>query len=157
MNGRLDEKIERVCQRVDSYVKKDASVKNEVKTKVYIEKIKGLINMIEDAKVSAKKVQRERRQIVEENDDPYNPYGNNFCYKDKLEQLDGDVLKLIEQLKSEDQEGYRNAYIINKIVDSMKDNNIEKEKNDKLANLSNKKTLWERIKRFFKLGIAKEN
>lgn len=47
MSNQLYEKVEEICKKIDLYAEKDISVKNQVKTKLYITKIKKLISMIE--------------------------------------------------------------------------------------------------------------
>lgn len=150
MSNSLYEEVDKMCQRVDSYAEKDISVKNEVKTTLYITKIKKLIDMMENAENNAYTSIINTEEKPESNnkleDDQYNPYSENFCYKERLDQLDGDINKLIEQLKSEDQTGHRYAYIINEIEKRMNKNS-----NIKVVELSkkNKFSLWEKIKRIF--------
>ena len=48
-------------------------------------------------------------------EDNYNPYSEDFCYKDRLKQLNGNIYRLIQELEEQDKEGHRNAYIINEI------------------------------------------
>lgn len=161
MEDKLYEKVDNICQRINSYAEKDISVKNKVKTEIYIDKIKKLINMIETAEGNAA-TPRARTKIEEVNsenilDDKYNPYGENFCYKERLEKLGGDINKLIEELKDEDKMGYRNAYIIKniennininkhnvKVIDVSKNNAVNKTLNN------NKMSLWDKIKSIFK-------
>lgn len=161
MEDKLYEKVDNICQRINSYAEKDISVKNKVKTEIYIDKIKKLINMIETAEGNAATPRaRARTKIEEVNsenilDDKYNPYGENFCYKERLEKLGGDINKLIEELKDEDKMGYRNAYIIKnienninkhnvKVIDVSKNNAVNKTLNN------NKMSLWDKIKSIFK-------
>ncbi len=157
-------KIEELCKRINSYSEKDISVKNQVKTNIYIEKVSKLINMIE---IAMNNPNLPNTSIIEEVDtinekpiseDKYNPYSNDFYYKDKLQQLDGDINKLIKELKAEDEIGYRNAYIIKEIEkninnkkDRVPDETISKnnKKNDKLT-VKNKVGIWERIKGIFR-------
>ncbi len=122
MSNEVYEKVEIICQKIDAFTKKDFSVKNKIKTEVYTTKIKKLINMIEKAETIAQpsiidneektNVNIENNNIVE---DQYNPYSENFYYKDRLKQLNGDIYRLIEELKAQDNKGFRNAYIINEI------------------------------------------
>lgn len=165
MSNKLYEKIETLCQRINLYTEKDTSVKNEVKTTLYITKINKLINMIEtvenDTYIPREIINVKDRISSDSNDTAegkYNPYSENFYYKDKLEQLDGDINKLIEELKEEDKMGYRNAYIIGEIEKSIKD----KKESVKVVNISNhgkknenlvikdKMSFLEKIKSIFK-------
>lgn len=162
MENELYEKVEEICQRIDSYTEKDTSVKNQVKTEIYTAKIKKLISMIEieesNPYIEITNTEEEVNYDNDTSEDKYDPYSENFCYIDRLEKLDGDINKLIEELKSEDEVGYRNAYIIRKIEESM---NTKKE-SVKVANISNRNTrnerltaknqfsLWDKIKSIFR-------
>ena len=165
MANKLYEKVEEICQRIDLYTEKEISVKNEVKSTIYTAKIKELISMIEIAEnnpniptTSPKEEVNEESNSDDASEDKYNPYSENFYYKDKLKQLDGDINKLIEELKAEDEIGYRNAYIISEIEknintkkESVKDANISKHnKKNKTLTIKDKVSLWERIKRIFR-------
>lgn len=163
MSDKLYEKIEKLCQRIDLYANKDISVKNQVKTKLYIAKLEKLINMIEnvenDTYIPKEIINiKDRISNIYTEEDKYNPYNENFYYKDKLEQLDGDIDKLIQELKAEDEIGYRNAYIIKEIENHIKD----KKESVKVVNISNrnkknhnlmikdKVSFWDRIKSIFR-------
>ncbi len=134
----LYDKIETVCQKIEIYTTKEASIKSKVKSDAYAQKIQKIIKKIDnidDMKAYLNKL--EKMETLEENsesnvkpkkdiepiektpsdifDEQYNPYSDKFCYKYKLEKFSGNIDKLIENLKQEDQLGYRNAYIINEI------------------------------------------
>lgn len=151
MNNQFYEKVEKICQKIDAYCEKDFSVKNEVKTESYSIKIKELINMIQRVENSADVsiINTKSEEIEDKSEDnndilenKYDPYSRDFCYKDRLEQLNGDIYKLIEELKAQDKKGYRNAYIINEIEKYMTPKaNIKVRK---------KMSLWEKIKNFLK-------
>lgn len=163
MSNRFYNKIENLCQRIELYAQKDISVKNEVKTTSYITKINKLINMIENAEkdtyIPVDIIDVKDRIINNyENDKMYDPYSENFYYKEKLKQLNGDINKLIEQLKAEDEMGYRNAYIIQEIERNVKDNKESVEvvniyndgkKSENLA-INYKLSIWEKIKSIFR-------
>ncbi len=146
MTNELLEKVEELCQRIDSYTEKEISVKNQVKTDTYVTRIKKLISMIENAEndPNIPKVNNEEeanRTIHILKEDKYNPYSKDFYYRERLDKLDGNIDKLIEELKAEDEVGYRNAYIIKEI-----------ERNIDIANgnIKNKVSLWEKLKSIFK-------
>ncbi len=150
MNNQFYEKVEKLCQKIDSYTEKDFSIKNEVKTKSYSEKIKELINMIEIAENNADVSIINTKQEIKEDksnkndeiiENKYDPYSRDFCYRDRLAQLNGDINKLIEELKAQDKKGYRNAYIIKEI-----EKYITPKANIKLRK---RMSLWEKIKSFF--------
>ena len=149
MSNEIYEKVEKICQKIDAYTENDFSVKNEIKTEVYTTKIKKLINMIEKAETTAQPAIFDTEEKTNENisndniiEDKYNPYSENFCYKDRLEQLNGNIYKLIQELKEQDKEGYRNAYIINEI-----EKYIPSKGNIKVRKKTN---LWQKIKSLFK-------
>lgn len=153
MNSQIYEKVNKICERIDSYTEKDYSIKNEVKTTSYITKIKKLINMIENAENSTYKVKDNlERENIDNNieDNKYNPYNKDFYYKDRLEQLDGDIYELIHQLKEEDKIGHRNAYVINEIKKYINTNERRGRKKENNS-LSVKENIswWNKIKRFF--------
>lgn len=150
MINELYEKVEKLCQKIDAYAEKDLSVKNEVKIKSYNTKIKTLINMIEKAETTAQSIRIDTEEIINEdqtNDDnileyKYNPYSENFYYKDRLKQLNGNIYRLIQELEEQDKEGHRNAYIINEIEKYIPSRaNIDVRK---------KMSLWQKIKSFFR-------
>lgn len=150
MSNELYEKVEKLCQKIDAYAEKDLSVKNEVKIKSYNTKIKTLINMIEKAETTAQSIRIDTEEIINEdqtNDDnileyKYNPYSENFYYKDRLKQLNGNIYRLIQELEEQDKEGHRNAYIINEIEKYIPSRaNIDVRK---------KMSLWQKIKSFFR-------
>lgn len=162
MKSSVEEKIEDLCQRIDLYANKDISVKNTVKTTLYVTKIKKLISMIESLEndtYTPKEIINVKDRIIDdsEKENKYDPYSTNFYYKDKLEQLDGDISRLIEELKAEDEVGYRNAYIISEIEKAIKDKkesvkgvNISNhgKKNENLV-LKDEMSFWEKIKSIF--------
>ena len=105
--------------------------------------------MIEKAETTAQPAIFDTEEKTNENisndniiEDKYNPYSENFCYKDRLEQLNGNIYKLIQELKEQDKEGYRNAYIISEI-----EKYIPSKGNIKVRKKTN---LWQKIKSFFK-------
>ncbi len=150
MSCELYEKVEKICQKIDAYTEKDLSVKSEIKIKSYSTKIKTLINMIEEVEPIAQSTNINEEEIINENqvndnnklEEKYNPYSEEFCYKDRLKQLNGNIYRLIQELKEQDKEGYRNAYIINEI-----EKYIPSKANIKVRE---KKSLWQKIKSFFK-------
>lgn len=150
MSCELYEKVEKICQKIDAYTEKDLSVKNEIKIKSYSTKIKTLINMIEEVEPIAQSTNINEEEIINENqvndnnklEEKYNPYSEEFFYKDRLKQLNGNIYRLIQELKEQDKEGYRNAYIINEI-----EKYIPSKANIKVRE---KKSLWQKIKSFFK-------
>ncbi len=149
MSNEIYEKVEKLCQKIDAFAEKDFSVKNEIKTEAYIAKIKKLINMIEKAEATAQPGILETEDETNENvinkdvlESKYNPYSEDFCYKDRLKQLNGNIYRLIQELKEQDKEGYRNAYIINEI-----EKYIPSTANIKVREKMN---LWQKIKSFFK-------
>ena len=152
MANQLYEKVEELCQRIDSYTEKDISVKNQVKTTIYVEKINELINMIEieesNPYIEISNTEEEVNYDNDVSEDKYDPYSENFCYRDRLDKLDGDIDKLIGELRAEDEVGYRNAYIIREIENRInaKDNSA----NISNRNTKNKVSLLDRIKSIFK-------
>ena len=139
MENELYEKVEEICQRIDSYTEKEITVKNQVKTDTYITKIKKLINMIQIAESNPNIPKGNDEEEISDNEDiseenKYNPYSGDFYYRDRLEKLGGDINKLIEELKAEDELGYRNAYIIKEI-----------EKHIPEFNTKNKVSFWKKI------------
>lgn len=152
MANQLYEKVEELCQRIDSYTEKDISVKNQVKTTIYVEKINELINMIEieesNPYIEISNTEEEVNYDNDVSEDKYDPYSENFCYRDRLDKLGGDIDKLIGELRAEDEVGYRNAYIIREIENRInaKDNSA----NISNRNTKNKVSLLDRIKSIFK-------
>lgn len=150
MSSELYEKIEKICQKIEAYTEKDFSVKNEIKIKSYRTKIITLIEMIEKVEPIAQSTNIDQEEIITENkdndnsslEDNYNPYSEDFCYKDRLKQLNGNIYRLIQELEEQDKEGHRNAYIINEI-----EKYIPSTANIKVRK---KESLWERIRNFFK-------
>lgn len=150
MSSELYEKIEKLCQKVDAFTEKDFSVKNEIKTKSYSTKIRALIEMIEKVEPTAQSTNIISEEIINENqandnntlEDNYNPYSEDFCYKDRLKQLSGNIYRLIQELEEQDKEGHRNAYIINEI-----EKFIPSTANIKVREKMN---LWQKIRSFFK-------
>ena len=150
MSNEIYEKVEKICKKIDAFTEKGFSVKNEVKTKSYSAKIKSLISMIEKAEATAQSTAIETEEIVNNNEidnnkvleGKYNPYSENFCYKERLEQLNGDIHILITELKEQDKIGYRNAYIINEIEKyTITKSNIKVRK---------KVSLWGKIRNLFR-------
>lgn len=153
MSNEIYEKVEKICKKIDSYTEKDFSVKNKVKIESYSTKIKKLINMIEKAETTAQsiKMDTEQKENGNQNDntidntileEKYNPNSENFCYKERLEQLNGDIYILIKELREQDKIGYRNAYIINEI-----EKYVPPKANIKVRK---KQTLWQKIKNLFR-------
>ena len=167
----LFEKIETLCQRLDTYSTKIISVKNEVKTNRYIDKLQKLIDMIsiklETQESNKKELKRKEQnfQNVEQEDleqklkeNKYNPFSDEFLYKKRLNRLGGNIQLLLEELKNEDKIGYRNAYVINEIKKKVEEREAEElrkqmlafSKNNGLGILNAIKNIIQKIKETFK-------
>lgn len=135
------ERVEVLCKKIEAYTTKVSSIKNEVKTDVYIKKVKRLVEMISSSEENTDYDEQmdEKQENINEifksvSDEEikasiYDPNSANFCYKDRLDRANGNVSVLLEELKNEDKLGYRNAYVINEIkkyIDTTNSNNSEK-------------------------------
>ena len=131
------ENVKKIYEKINRFLNNDFVSSNIAKLNAYQSKIDKLAQKVEKAtqekakepmldeiKEETKKIQETKNEKNTENaeNEQYNPYSEKFYYKDRLIKLNGNMDKLIQELRIEDSIGHRNSYIIEQINKYRKDN-----------------------------------
>ncbi len=132
------ENVKKIYEKINRFLNNDFVSSNIAKLNAYQSKIDKLAQKVEKAtqekakepvvvdekKEEVQKIQETKNEENTENaeNEQYNPYSEKFYYKDRLIKLNGNMDKLIQELRIEDSIGHRNSYIIEQINKYRKDN-----------------------------------
>ena len=134
-NNSTYENVKKIYERINHFLNNDFVSHNIAKLNAYQNKVDKLTQkvekavqekakepiVIEDEKENVSKIEETKQEENKQNEQ-YNPYSENFYYKDRLIKLNGNIDKLIQELRIEDSIGHRNSYIIEQINKFRKDN-----------------------------------
>lgn len=134
-NNSTYENVKKIYEKINRFLNNDFVSSNIAKLNAYQSKIDKLAQKVEKAtqekakepvvvdekKENVQKIQETKNEENTENEQ-YNPYSEKFYYKDRLIKLNGNIDKLIQELRIEDSIGHRNSYIIEQINKHRKDN-----------------------------------
>ncbi len=134
-NNSTYENVKKIYENINHFLINDFVSHNIAKLNAYQNKVDKLTQkvekavqekakepiVIEDEKENVSKIEETKQEENKQNEQ-YNPYSENFYYKDRLIKLNGNIDKLIQELRIEDSIGHRNSYIIEQINKFRKDN-----------------------------------